>query len=154
MVQSFLSRRDTLVCHVWESQAIGYWIKNISNITTFGDNKRLLHRRSWFNSKKKMANKKGICHSLIGIHQSYPGKMRTLWSIYKKEKKNIPYHVPPISYNCEYRLAMNYMIWIDKKRWFSEPKLCKDNPIWDRDGEYRGREDYLNVSSDAASPTI
>lgn len=140
MVESFLIRKDTLMCHVWESQAIGYWIKNISNITTFADNKRLLHIQTGFNSEKEIADKTEICHSLIGIHQSYPEKMRAFWRIYKQEKKIVTYYVPPISYNCKHPLAMNYMVWKNSKRWFSEPKLCKDKPTWDRDGEYEGRQ--------------
>ncbi len=136
IVESFLSRRDTLVCHVWESQAIGYWLKNISNLTTFSDNKRLLH----LGLEKDV--KREICHSFLAIHKSYPETMRKFWGIYEKEAKPLAYHVPPISYNCEYSIAMDYMVWKNKKLWFSEAKLCKDNPTWNREGEYKGRRGF------------
>ena len=136
-MESFLNRRDTLVCHVWESQAIGYWLKNISNLTTFSDNKRLLHHQTGL--ENGAGNRKEICHSFLAIHKSYPKKMRTFWGIYEKEAKPLAYQVPPTSYNCAYSIAMDYMVWKNKKLWFSEPKLCKNNPIWDRDGEYKGR---------------
>ena len=141
IVESFLSRRDSLFCHVWESQAIGYWIKNISNLTTFADNKRLLHiSQEGFSSEKDVVNRKEICYSVLAIHQSYPEKMRMLWRAYEKENKPIAYQVPSISYNCKYPLAMDYMFFRNDKLWFAEPKLCKDNPIWHRSGEYKGRK--------------
>ena len=139
---SFLSRKDTLLCHVWESQAIGYWIKSISNITTFADNKRLLHTRSGFNSEKDISLRTEICDSFLGIHQSYPEKMRAFWRVYEKENKNITNYAPPVTYDCKYPLAMDYKTWNGHSLWFSEPKPCKDNPIWDRNGEYKGRRGY------------
>ena len=137
-MDSFLSRRDTLLCHVWESQAIGYWLKNISNLITFSDNKRLLHGETA--SENDVANRREICHSFLGIHKSYPPKMRSSWSIYEKEEKPIAYKVPLVSYKCEHPIAMDHMVWKNEKIWFSEPKLCKDNPVWGREGEYKGRE--------------
>ena len=139
IVESFLSRKDFLMCNVWESQSIGYWLKIISSLTTFTDNKRLLHHQSGFDSENEIQEKKEVCHSLLGIHESHPEKMRSFWSIYKKEKKNDAYHVPPISYDCKYQIEMDYSVWNGDKFWFSEPKPCKDNPIWGRVGEYKGR---------------
>ncbi|CAB4009902.1 beta-1,3-galactosyltransferase 6-like [Paramuricea clavata] len=140
IVESFVSRRDTLLCHVFESQAIGYWIKNISNLTTFADNKRLLHAsQKGFSTEKDVVNRGEICHSVLGIHQSYPEKMRMLWRTYEKENKPIAYQVPSISYNCKYPLAMDHKFFRRSKFWFAKLKLCKDNPIWNRSGEYKGR---------------
>ena len=144
IVESFLTRFDTLLCHVWESQAIGHWIKNITNVITFADNKRILHHQSEFSSKNVVEKRKEICHTVLAIHKSYPDKMRLFWSIYEKEDKNMTYYVPPTSYNCRYPLAMDYMVWRNNKMWFSEPKLCKDYPTWKRDGEneYKGRQGF------------
>ncbi|CAB3999200.1 Hypothetical predicted protein, partial [Paramuricea clavata] len=142
IVESYLSRRDTLVCHVWESQAIGYWTKNISDLTTFADNKRLLHMQTGFSSEQKVLKRTAICHSVLAIHKSYPEKMRLFWSIYEKEDKPVAYQEVKISYGCRYPLAMDYRTWGKKSIWFSEPKLCKDNPIWDRNGEYKGRQGH------------
>ena len=149
IVQSFLRRKDILMCNVWESQSIGYWLKIISNLTTFTDNKRLLHDRSEFDSEKDLQEKKEVCHSHLGIHESYPEKMKSFWSMYEKEKKNVAYHVPPISYDCKYQIEMDYTVWHGNELWFSEPKPCKDNPIWDRVGEYKGRrvEEYNSTKS-------
>ena len=141
IAHSYLNRRDSLECFVWESQAIGYWIKNISNLTTFADNRRLLHIKG-LGSKKDVAKRNEICQSVLAIHQSYPEMMRMYWSIYEIESKTIPYKVPPISYNCKFPLAMDYKYFSVKSIWFSEPKLCKDNPIWNRDGEYKGRQGF------------
>ena len=141
-MESFLDRRDSLVCHVWESQAIGYWIKNISNLKTFADNERILHHQTGFSSKEDVIKRNEICHSVLAIHKSYPEMMRMYWAIFEKENKITPSKVPPISYNCEYPLAMDYMVWRDTSLWFSEPKLCKDNPIWDRGEEYKGRQGF------------
>ena len=140
IVMSFLSRRDTLLCSVWESQAIGYWIKDIQNIKTFADNGRIIHLGTGFNSKKNVLRRKEICHSVLAVHKSYPNKMRVFWRIYQKEDKTTSSHVPPISYDCQYPLAMDYMVWRESKLWFSELKLCKDNPTWNRHGEYKGRQ--------------
>jgi hypothetical protein len=145
IVQSFLDRRDILMCFVWESQAIGYWVKNISNLTTFADNTRLLHRQTGFSSKKDVEKRKEICHSVLAIHKSYPEWMRLYWSIYLNENKTAPLKalkVPSVSYNCRYPLAMDYKVWPVKSIWFSEPKLCKDNPTWNRLGEYKGRRGF------------
>ena len=78
------------MCFVWESQAIGYWVKNISNLTTFADNTRLLHRQTGFSSKKDVEKRKEICHSVLAIHKSYPEWMRLYWSIYLNENKTAP----------------------------------------------------------------
>ena len=137
-MESFLSRRDTLVCNIWESQSIGYWLKNISNLKTFADNERLLHHQTGL--ENGAGNRREICHSFLGIHKSYPEKMRTFWGIYKKETKLRAYHVPPITYNCKYSIAMDIMVWKKNKIWFSELKLCKDNPIGNSNREYKGRQ--------------
>ncbi len=139
-MESFLSRRDTLVCNIWESQSIGYWLKNISNLMTFADNKRLLHEETGLGSGSSEIFRKEICHSFLGIHKSYPRKMRKLWSIYEKEEKPIAYKVPFMSYKCKYPIAMDIFVWKNNKVWFSELKLCKDNPIWDSNRVYKGRE--------------
>ena len=140
IVESFLSRRDTLLCSIWESQSIGYWIKNISDLTTFADNKRILHKRTGFSSEQEVLKRTEICYSVLAIHESYPEKMRMFWRVYEREDNTIAYQVPLVSYNCEYPPAMDYMAWKNVKEWFAEQKLCKDNPVWGRDGEYIGRE--------------
>ena len=91
-----------------------------------------------------LEKRKEICHTVLAIHKSYPDRMRLYWGIYEKENKNMAYYVPPTSYNCRYPLAMDYMVWRNKKKWFSEPKLCKDHPTWKRDGEieYKGRQGF------------
>lgn len=139
VVNSFLSRRETLQCHVWESQAIGYWLKNVSDLTTFGDNKRLIHQAG-FTSESEVAKRTEICHTFVGIHQSYPKKMRLFWSVYQREERQVVYKVPPISYECQYPIAMDIMAFRNDKFWFAELKPCKDNPTWNRGNEYKGRE--------------
>ena len=139
-MESFVSRGDTLLCHVFESQAIGYWIKDISNLITFADNKRLLHMsQGGFSSEKEVVKRGEICHSIIGIHQSFPEKMRMYWRTYENESKPVAYQMPSISYNCKYPLAMDYMFFRHNKFFFAKPKLCKDKPMWNRSGEYKGR---------------
>ncbi len=138
IVESVISRRDSLVCNVWESQSIGYWLKDIPNLATFSDNKRLLHHQTGLGNGG--GKRTEICHSFLGIHQSYPEKMRTFWGIYEKEDKPLAYQVPPITYNCKYSIAMDYMAWKNNKFWFSELKLCKDNPIWNSNRDYKGRQ--------------
>lgn len=141
IIDSFFNRRDTLVCFVWESQAIGYWLRNISNLGTFADNKRILHEEGLI-KYEEVLNRNEICQSFLAIHKSYPERMRLLWSVYVKEQKTLTYRVPLVSYRCEHQPAMNYKVWTGNKLWFSEPKLCKDNPVWNRDGEYKGRRGY------------
>ncbi len=135
IVESILNRRDTLVCNIWESQSIGYWLKNISNLKTFSDNKRLLYLKTPGADKRRE-----ICHSLIGIHKSYPEKMRTFWGIYEKEAKPLAYQVPPITYNCKNSIWMDIMAFKHDKFWFCGLKLCKDNPIWNPNREYKGAQ--------------
>lgn len=46
IVESFLKRKGRLMCHIFESQSVGYWLKAISNFITFTDNDRLVHQRT------------------------------------------------------------------------------------------------------------
>ncbi|XP_046863750.1 uncharacterized protein LOC124457562 [Xenia sp. Carnegie-2017] len=141
IVKSFLRRKNTLKCLVWESQSIGYWLKDISNLTTFSDNSRLIHRRSSslnFKSDKDVKKRSEICHSVLGLHQSYPDKMRLYWSIYEKEVKLKQYAISKVAYICKFKPNVNYMAWKNEELWFSEPKPCKNNPIWRVANEYLG----------------
>lgn len=142
IVDSFLSRRDQLQCLVWEAQAIGYWLKNVSNLTTFADNKRILHRREGFSSQTEASQRKEICHSVVGIHQSYPEWMRLFWRVYLREESVDGYDVPPISYDCKYPIGMDISAYRNPRLfnlWYSDLKPCKDNPTWDRGKVYKGR---------------
>lgn len=140
VVDSILSRRDTLECSPWESQAIGYWLKKVANLTTFGDNKRLLHQhQTGFTEVTEVTKRKEICRSVVGIHRSYPEKMRLYWSVYKREVKPDVYEVPPISYGCQFPISMDIMAWRKNKAWFAELKPCKDNPTWNKGKVYMGR---------------
>ena len=143
IVESFLKRKDNLTCHVWESQSVGYWLKAISNLTTFTDNGRLVHLRSSsndFSSDEIVEKRNEICHSILGLHQSYPDQMRLYWSVYEREDNITQYKIPKVIYNCQYKTNMNYMVWEDDKKWFSEPKPCKDNPTWRDEKEFVGRD--------------
>ena len=131
------------MCNPWEGQSIGFWLKKITNLTTFSDNGRLVHMRSTsqqFSSDKVVKLRKEICHSLLGLHQSYPDQMRLYWQIYEKEDKVKQYVIPPTSYHCVHQINVNYMAWKPNPQWFAPPRPCRDNPIWSTGQKYVGRE--------------
>ena len=72
----------------------------------------------------------------LGIHKSYPEEMKIYWYVYLKEPKD-QYKVPPVAYPCHLKPVLNYKVFV--KRWFAEPKPCKDNPVWGSSDYYIGR---------------
>ena len=135
LVKSILDRvNTTLPCHPYGGQAIGMWLKNVSNLQTFGDNKRLFHLR--FDSKEKAAKRNEICSTALGVHQSYPEEMKIYWDVFKNEKPT-NHSVPPIVFPCRFPPGINYKIF--GGRYFAEPKPCKDKPIWERGEYFKGR---------------
>ena len=136
VVQNFLSKvNTTLLCHPFGGQNIGIWLNDMPDVTTFGDNKRLFHLN--YDSNEKAAKRKEICHTALGIHKSYPEKMRLYWKVFLKED-NVTYEVPPVVFPCRIPRGINYKVF--GKPYFAEPKLCKKNPIWKRGEFWKGRQ--------------
>ena len=136
LVKSILDRvNTTLPCHPFGDQALGMWLKNVSNLQAFGDNKRLFH--FGFDSKEKAAKRDEICTTALGIHQSYPEEMKIYWDVFQNEKPT-NHSVPPIVFPCHFPLDINYKVY--GRKYFAEPKLCKEKPIWERGKHFKGRQ--------------
>ena len=144
LVSSILDRvNTTLLCHPYGGQAIGMWLKDVPNLQTFGDNKRLFHLR--YDSKEKAAKRKEICNTALGIHQSYPEEMKIYWKVFKNEEP-ADQNVPPVAFPCRLPLGINYRIYSGK--YFAVPKPCKDKPIWDRGEYFIGRQGPVKPVND------
>ena len=119
-----------------KDQAIATWLNNVTNVTTFVDNKRLAQ---FGISSGEIAKRKEVCQTLLGIHQSYPEQMKFYWDIYQKENRSIVYHPPPVEYPCPFPRKFDYKAFLGTEG-YHDMKLCKDNPTWSSMPYVKGRQ--------------
>ncbi|XP_012564874.2 uncharacterized protein LOC101237488 isoform X1 [Hydra vulgaris] len=129
LIEKFLYQDpQKMLCHRWGGQMIGIWINNLGiNNFRYKHDTRLHHdppaeHVPYFN------NKTDICSSYIGIHGSYPSKMRSFWNSSNFNtfinNKTLDEHCV----YCKYNQTINWKLFFGE--WKAEPKLCKDNPNW------------------------
>ncbi|CAB4044671.1 Hypothetical predicted protein [Paramuricea clavata] len=81
-----------------------------------------------------------ICQTKLAIHNAYPEEMRLFWNISQHENKNVKPEIPPVTFNCE----LPHGIDVKSIRPPREPKLCKDNPVWDFGEYWKGSQKTKN----------
>lgn len=137
IIQSFLSRANTtLLCHPSGTQALAIWLRNISGLRMFGDNKRIFQSLKDFEKTERRKNE--MCRKVLAVHQSYPDTMKSFWRTYVREGKR-SYAVPKIVFPCNLPPVYDYRA--SRGKWFAVPKLCRDLPVWNRGKYFKGRED-------------
>ena len=142
IVETFIGQDpDKILCHKWADQMIGIWNKEL-NLKKFYRHDHRLHHDPPAAHIQSFATETNICHKYLGVHGSYPEQQRVLWrhrgpSTYEPNKSFDDY-----SDFCEHPSEMDWRPFGGE--WHGEPKLCKDNPVWEgpRGDTYKGREGH------------
>ncbi|XP_046851673.1 uncharacterized protein LOC124445001 [Xenia sp. Carnegie-2017] len=135
LAQHFLRERNSsLMCHPYGDQAMIMWINNIPGVTYFGD-PRVINDVVDYTSIVKTGD---ICASFLGVHGSYPWKMKKFWSQFL-EMRTETYHVPEITYPCGSQ-SKTFVYKNFGGMFYAVPRPCKENPAWQIGEFYQGRE--------------
>lgn len=137
LVRTFLKTKSTLQCSRFADQALAMWIYDLmkkKTILWYGDIRIFHHPPAATISEFKI--RKELCHTFLSLHGSYPIDMRVFQLIQEREQHfyGHTYDVPPVIDVCPYERNNFNWKWFDPN-YYTEPKPCKQNPIWSNGGE-------------------
>ena len=138
IIHKFLSQnKSTMLCHPFGGQQVALWLKNIPTKLYFHD-ARVHHDppASYFPKFKDATN---VCDSYLGLHGTYPEKMR----YFGKNSNDGAKDVHPIPNFSSYCGTSTF----DHRRFHApfkyDPKPCINNPSWDIENDFfAGREKH------------
>lgn len=143
LIQSFLSREDSLLCHAFGDQQVALWLNDEKNCEIFHDFR--IHHHPPAKEVRRFQNNPFVCQEYIAIHGAYPSQMLTFWNASLqsghslKSSENL---LTPSQKYCPYNGIFDWRFIGSEESWYRlPPKPCRENPSWNLNGiSYLGRQ--------------
>ena len=129
IIQKFLAQNESsMLCHPHADQQVMLWLSNILHKTYFHDTR--LHHEPPASFVARFSNISNVCDSHLGAHGAFVKTMYYLGLRANDNAKDVS-TIPDFARFCTTKFDHRAF----HPHWRYEPKLCKNNPTWNKGNE-------------------